>query len=485
MAFTNNPVEQTQSVKRLSFINSGSMRGTDVTKDYRLVNFVGEVIDVPGQSNNSPSSKEFYTRTRPGLTSVFSITSSGTPKGTYNWNGHIMSVIGGTVYYDGTLLQVLPASSGGEVGWTEFLDSTGTRKLVMVDGTYGYVFTAYNAVPTQIVDADFPTPHVPFPVFMDGYLFLAKANTQDIYNSNLDDPALWTAGDFISAEMYPDTIQCLSKNNNYLYAVGQNTIEYFYDAGNATGSPLARHDAAVQQFGTEAPKSVVQTDKEVFLIGDTGAGGRTVWGIDGFKASEIGSPSVKTALDAEGTSITTTKAFSVRTLNQKFYIFTLPSSGRTFAYSIDSKDWYEWLFVYPTYYATDYTAGAAVVQLSTGTQVILAKFDPTVYSDIGVQLTGTITTPRLDFGTIDRKRGDLLVIVGDAPNGANNVPLTCQWSNDDYQTLSAVRTINLNPVFSGIYRLGMFRRRSFKFTYAQPYPWRAEGMEITINKGST
>jgi Phage stabilisation protein len=485
MPFTQNPTEQTQSTKRFSFISPGSMRGTDTTKDYRLLNFVGEVIDVPGQSNNSPSSKEFYTRTRPGLTTVYTITSSSSPKGTYNWNGHIMSVIGGTVYYDGTLLQVLPASSGGDVGWTEFLDSTGTRKLVMVDGTYGYVFTAYNAAPTQIVDADFPTPHVANPVFMDGYLYLAKANTQDIYNSDLDNPAVWTAGNFISAEMYPDTIQCLSKNNNYLYAVGQTTIEYFYDAGNATGTPLARHDAAVQQFGTEAPRSVIQTDKEVFLIGDTGAGGRTVWAIDGFKASEIGSATVKTALDAEGTSITTTKAFSIRTLNQKFYVFTLPSSGRTFAYSSDSKDWYEWTFTYPTYYSTDYTTGSPVAQVFTGSQTIIAKFDATTFADVGSQLTGTITTPRMDFGTIDRKRCDLLVIVGDAPNGASNVALGVQWSNDDYQTLSTSRTLYLNPSYSGIFRLGMFRRRSYKFTYNQPYPWRAEGMEITVNKGST
>jgi len=107
---------------------------------------------------------------------------------------------------------------------------------------------------TEITSADFPTPHCPFPVFMDGYLFVAKSGTQDIYNSNLDDPALWTAGDYISAEMYPDKIVALSKNNNYIYALGSNSIEYFYDAAVATGSPLGRHDSAVQQFGAVVVK---------------------------------------------------------------------------------------------------------------------------------------------------------------------------------------------------------------------------------------
>jgi len=139
----------------------------------------------------------------------------------------------------------------------------------MLDGVKGYVFTGPSTAPTEITDADFPTPHIPQPVFLDGYLFVAKANTQDIYNSDLDNPLLWTAGNFISAEMYPDKIVGLTKNNNYIYAVGRNSVEYLYDAANLT-SPLARHDSAVQQFGATSSGTIVATDTEVVMVGETG-----------------------------------------------------------------------------------------------------------------------------------------------------------------------------------------------------------------------
>lgn len=481
MAYTNNPVDDTQSVKRFSFITSGSMRSSNTSLDHRIVNFLPEAIEAPGVSITSTKNKEYYTRTRPGLTTVFSVT-NGTPRGVFNWGGHIMSVFSNNIYYDGTFLSTI-GTSVGDVGFTEFLTSTGTKKLVLVDGTSGYVFTVYNAAPTLIASANFPTPHISQPIFLDGYLFLAKAASQDIYNSDLDDPAAWTAGNFISAEMYPDTLQALSKNNNYLYGIGTSSTEYFHDAGNATGTPLNRQGAAVQQFGTPAPKSVVSTDDQVYMIGDTSAGGFTVWEIDGFKADEIASTSVRFALNAEGAAISTAKAYSIRTEAQKLYIINLTS--RTLVYSSDSKIWVEWSYVYPALYATDFNSGYAITQLTNGVNGIIAKFDISTFTDVGSQITGTITTSKMDFDTINRKRCDILTILSDAPNGANNVNLGVQWSDDDYQTFTTSRNLTLNPLISVLYRLGIFRRRAFRFTYAQPYPWRAEGMELSINKGTT
>lgn len=476
MAFTQNPVDKTQSTKRFSFVGPMEQRSSSSSKDQRFVNWLPELTEGPAKEN-----KQWWLRTRPGLTSVYTTTNS-TPRGCYYWNSHVMSVAGSSIYYDGTFLSTITTSTGN-VGWAEFLDSTGVRKLVMLDGTKGYVFTAHNVAPTEITSGDFPTPHVPTPIFLDGYLFVAKADTQDVYNSNLNDPLLWTAGDYISAEMYPDTIQGLSRNNNYIFAVGKSSIEFLYDAANASGSPLSRHDSAVQQFGTPAVGTIVAMDKEVVMVGQINEGGRSVWALEGFKENEIATLPVRLALNAEGTNITSARAYAVKVGGQKQYVLCLTS--RIFVYTFETKLWTEWGFTNTPYYACDSEIGYPYLQVNTGSNTIIAKMDDAAVTDLGNTITCTIVTSRLDFETTDRKRMDQLVLMGDAPNGANDVPISVQWSNDDYQTWSTARTLNINPVDSDIRRLGMFRRRALKFTYTQPYALRLEGMEITINKGQT
>jgi len=478
MAFTKNPVDKTQTTQRFNFVGGPEQRDFGATKDQRLVNWMPEKTEGPEKQN-----QQWWLRTRPGLDTLYTL-GSGTPRGIYYWDvpsPGVLSVVGASVYINNTFLYTLSTSTG-DVGFVEFVNDVGTRTLILVDGTYGYIFTANNTAPTVITDVDFPNPHIPTPIVIDGYLFLAKPNTQDVYNSDLNDPSSWTSGDFISAEMYPDTIQGLTRNNNYIYAVGTNSIELLYDAANASGSPLARHDSAVQQFGTPCIRTVVSTDTDVIMVGEMGRGGRSVWTIDGFKETEIAAPAIRFVLDQEGTNITNASAYCVKVAGQKLYVLNLTS--RTFVYSLDSKLWFEWNFTYRPYDATDSNIGYPYVIVSAATNVVIATMTDLVAQDLGTAITCTITTSKLDFDTSDRKRMDLLVLLGDTPN-TSGLSVQVQWSDDDYQTWSSATSLSLNPIFAGIFRLGMFRRRALKFTYTQPYLLRLEGMEITINKGQT
>ena len=315
-------------------------------------------------------------------------------------------------------------------------------------------------------------------------MFVAKSGTQDIYNSNLDDPALWTAGDFISAEMYPDKIVALSKNNNYLYAIGSNSTEYFYDAANATGSPLARHTSAVQQFGTSAVASVVQTEKEVVFIGETGDGGHTVWTIDGFKEKEIGIPAIKSALLAEGSNLKNVFAFALRVAGQKLYCICLTS--RTMVYSFNTEMWSEWSTNGSTFIgncATDGVDGSAHVLGATDGDVYL--MNENIFMDDEYPISCTITSAKLDFDTINRKFMYRLTLVGDVPDDTLvDTAVSISWSDNDYKTWSTPRTLKFTGDLPAIFQLGQFRRRAFKITYALPHLFRLETMEVYINKGN-
>lgn len=480
MAYSKTPAIQTYETKRINFISNPQQRGTDATKDFRLVNMMVEVLKSPVGDQN-----KYYIKSRPGVTQAFT-TQTAVGRGIYYWvlggTGYCMAVVGNKVYANGTNVLTLSTSTG-TVGFTEFVSSTGTVSLILVDGTDGYVFSN-STTSVKITDAEFPTPHVPIPIFIDGYLFLAKANTADVYNSDLDNPSSWTAGDYISAEMYPDLIVALSKNNNYIYAIGSASTEYLYDVANATGSPLGRHDSAVQQFGCAARDSVVQTETEVIMIGETNNGGHTVWTIDGFKAAEVGIPAVKSALLAEGANLPNAQAFCVRVAGQKCYVICL--TNRTLVYSFDNKMWHEWSTAGGAFlcaHGTDGPNGSAYLLDKSNGKVY--TMDETIFTDAGTAISCVFTTTKLDFDTINRKFMYRLSLIGDVPSTGSGITVNVQWSDDDYNTFSTARALNYTTDLPKLDQLGQFRRRAFKITYSMPYLLRLEGLEVDINKGST
>lgn len=482
MAYTKTPTQSTYDTKRVGFLSNPLQRGSSPNKDLRLVNCFVEAIE-----NTLDKSKRYYIRSRPGMTSAYSHTPE-VGRGCYYWyyngSGYIFSVIGNTVYVNGVSSLTLSTSTGN-VGFCEHLNATNQIKLILLDGTNGYVWTDPTTV-TQITDPDFPTPHIPMPVAMDGYLFVAKAGTADIYNSALNDPSTWTAGDYITAEMYPDKLVAITKNNNFIYGIGKGSVEYFYDAGNATGSPLERQAPAVQQFGCAAPGTVVQTDKEVIFVGETQSGGHTVWIIDGFKEKEIGTQAVKHSLLAEGSNLADATAFSLRVSGQKLYVLCL--SQRTWVYSFDTDMWHEWSSgsngeaVFLCNHGADGPNGSAYVQGRSNGKMYL--MDASKFSDDGTPFQVSITTQKIDFDTINRKFMYRFSIIGDVPDDTLvNKAVTIEWSDDDYKTWSSPRTLNFTADLPSIFQLGSFRRRAFRIKYSFPHLFRIEGIEVDINKG--
>lgn len=480
MPYSKTPVVQTYETKRVNFISNPQQRSSDANKDFRLVNMMTEVINTPIGDN-----KKYFIKSRAGLSQAYT-TQTGEGRGIFYWtyggSSYCMAVVGNKVYANGTAVLTLTTSTG-HVGFTEFMTSTNVSKLILLDGTKGYVFTAYNTA-TEITSSNFPTPHVPNPIFLDNYLFVAKANTADIYNSNLDDPTTWTSGNYIAAQMYPDTIKALSKNNNFLYAVGSASVEYFYDNANASGSPLSRQPTAVQQFGTAAGATVIQTDKEVIFVGETNDGGHTVWTIDGFKENEIGIPAVKSSLLAEGSNLSSARAFEIRVSGQKLYVLCL--TLRTWVYSFTTKMWSEWQSDSTIFTGNDGTDGpngsAYILDKSNGKVYLM---NDTYYTDNGTAYTCSVVTAKLDFDSINRKFMGRLTIIGDVPDDTGtDIDVSVQWSDDDYKTWSSARTLRFNADLPAIWQLGQFRRRAFKLSYSLPHLFRIEMIEVDINKGS-
>lgn len=526
--------EKTKKTIRIPLVGSAQNRQTDPNKDQRFVNFIPE-------SNKTPinNATKIFLVKRSGLELYSSPDSNAVGRGCYYYAGHLYSVFDDILYRDLVQLQVLSTTTG-VIGWAE---ATGaTNYLFVCDGTDGYVITAAGVItkvnvthsawvlntnyamgdrviptvdngfyyevtvdagssggtqPTwpvilgnTVVDGGitweckgsyggFPTPHIPTPVFLDGYLFLAKSNSADIYNSDLVMPESWSAANFITAEMFPDNVLALARQNNLVVALGQFSVEFFFDSGTSTTSPLARNAPMVQQFGTCAPYATFQNEKFCMVVGQSGTGGRCVWQIDGSTPKKVSTEYIEKILDAEGSTIFTSTSFGVRTQGHFLFVLTLDTRNRTLVYDVEEKMWHEWSSggtnKFAGKFVTDMEAGYVLVQHATDGNIYTLK--PTKYTDDGVAITCTATTAKLDFDSMNRKQISDMYVIGDT--NPLTTTLSFRWSDDDYQTWSSWHTLDLSkrPVWN---RNGVFRRRAYQFSYADNYPCRLESVEFDV-----
>jgi len=409
--------------------------------------------------------------------SIHSITltaaGSGYTNGTYalSFTGGGGTGAAGTYTVSGNVVTSISLTSEGS-GYT----STPTIGFPSGGGTKATAGCSINAI---------PFPHIPVPIFIDGYIALAKGS--DVYTCDVDNPTKWTASNFLSAEMFPDPIVALSRQNNQVVVLGHNSIEFFYDAANAAGSPLSRNDSTTIQMGCAAPYAVIGNEKYIFYVSQSDSGGRAAWIIDGFQPKKVSDEYIERILDAE-VDMSDCRGFGVRTKGHLFYVLNLKTSGRTLVYDSDEKLWHEWSSnsagnhaVFQCDYMADNSTGAAhLLHSSNGT---LYKLDVNCYTDGTDQINVELITNRYDMDTYHRKFMHSCKIVGDRYSTANSINL--QWTNDDYQNWSNVKQISLTDDFPAFQRLGVFRRRAFKITHNSDNPLRLESLEVEYTEGDT
>lgn len=462
---------------RLPLLGSMTNRNSLATKDQRFVNIFPETRKV-----EAIESTKIFLNKRPGLT-LYKDFGTGNGRGIAYFRNKIYVCVDGHVYEDSiTPTSVITLTdSTSKVAMLNANSSVIGDYLFICDGTSGWIIKQDGSV-TQITDADFPSPHIPIPTFIDGYILLAK--NSDVYNCVLDDPLSWASGEYLSAEMFPDPIVGLARQNNQVVVFGKMSIEFFYDAANVSGSPLNRNDSTVIQVGCAFPYAIYQNESTCIFTGQSESGGRAVWQLDGFKPTKISDEFIERILDQESNP-SNVYGFGLRTMGHLFYLVNLPTLDRTFVYDTEEKLWHEWSSnnngshsVFNCNYMCDQQTGAAyLVHKNNG---CVYKIDPTVYQDDGVNILVDITTNKYDMDTYKRKFIRNIRVVGDRSDSVN-----VRWSDDDYQTWSNTKSIAMNDDFPNFARLGSFRRRAFNIKHSTGYPLRLESIEVSFYEGDS
>lgn len=487
MAYNQAPTQDTASSAALDLFKEYLVRPSVVNgKD---IDFVNVFIEATKHELEEDIDKQIVKRD--GTTSLIASQTASQVRGMYYWadqqkliyaagtNVYVHSFVSSTT----TALSSFFGTSSGDVGFCEFLYDDTSVVIIATDGTTLKSIDITNTIVT-CADGDLPT-HQPYPIFLNGYLFVVKASSADIYNSNLNDPMSWTPGDFLSGEMEGDLVKRPAKLNNYIILFGTNTIEYFWDVGNASGSPLQRNDTPVKINGYLG--GFAQIGNVIYYVGNAVQSRPSVFRLEDFKIQEVGTPTISRHLTKTAETFASLKGGMVSFQGHSFYV--LDGGSYTYIMDIDKTSWTRIAYQSSANFPIVATANGKpedgnvypIFALAGSTSTIY-KFDPTLYQDSGTNFTCTIITDTHSFGTINRKTMHRLSLYTDTPASTSSVSV--YWTDDDYLTWSSAVTIDLAQDLAACYRLGWFRQRAFKFTYSDNFPFRLQKVEVDINKGN-
>lgn len=495
MAYTQSPENNTYKTVEIKFDGTDLYRSGDLTvnRDLQIVNMYYDRIS---QENKT---RDVRLKKRPGLSasaySLSKVSSSNVIRGSFydvDQNAFYWAV--GSFLYavkpdSGTSVRTVATlnTSSGYVGFCSFLKSNNTRYVLISDGTDLWVddFAAVSC--SRVTDADMPTPHQPYPLYLDGYVFLIKTSTGDIYNSDVDDPTAWTAGEVISAEISSDYAVRLFKAKNYIVCLGYNSIEYFWDAGNVSRSPLSRNDSPFRGVGYVT--GGCQIGDVIYFVGQDKNTNLAIYSISSFKVDRISTPVVDRTLQAFSSSSNvkgqinlSQDGFSVSMDGHTFYV--LKTTQTTWVYDVDDKFWYEWRGSDDTNLKIEasWTMYNGAPYVAIAGQSNISYFSQSSYRDFSSNFTCQYTTEPVGFGTFNWKVCHRLALECSMHNYTGTSNATVTWSDNDWAD-SGVTARNINVFSSSPYitRCGKFRTRSFKVKYADNYPFFMTGLSLDIN----
>lgn len=495
MAFSSAPQFSSEQEKDIAFDGSSFFRtgNLSIERDMQLVNVFYDRVSQENKTRivavkkRSGLTTTVYDFTKADVSDIIRGTFYDVDQNAFYWATKDKVYVCRPDVSASSVLVTTLATSAGYVGFCSFMQGSGTRFVIFSDGTDLWVDNYAITTCTKVVDADMPTPHEPCPIYIDGYVLLIATNTSDIYTCDNDDPFTWTAGEFISAEISSDAGVKLVKAKNYIVCLGKNSIEYFYDAGNATGSPLSRNDSPFRTVGYITGLCTIGDD--VFFVGKDGPGNLGVYKLNSFKVERVSNSVVDRTLQTYLGTLN--EKAGVQLLRDGYCVsvdghtyYVILAYQTTWAYDIDTHFWYEWKgsdgLSLKIEGAWNMYNGSCYVAIKG--QQYMSLMHPSLYQDFGVNFTCKYVTESYTADTFHWKVCSKITLNCDMHNYTGTSNAQISWSNNDWADGGTVpRDLNVFSSSPYIVNTGRFRNRSFKIEYTDNYPIRMYGLKVNLN----
>lgn len=341
---------------------------------------------------------------------------------------------------------------------------------------------------TEITSANYPPNQSPTvdtvgaAAHIDGYMFVMDT-FGNIWNSDLNSLANWTATSKVPANAYADGGSGVCRYGDYIVGFGTGSIEFFKNAGNPSGSPLARATIinGIGCISKNTNRSYLNVGSEVYFIGVESDPGR--FGI--FKLSgagypaKVSTPAIDRFLNAN-TSVRIVGSFNLHGMTH--LLLYDGSSAAQPCLCIDTNTWWymkassgqtAWNCAFGVnglaYLTTGKVSGQGIYRSSTVAPA---------YTDDGTSFSKKIQTEPIDLGTSKIKRWSRLRVLGDVTAGSS---VLVEYSDDDYATFNTWGTIDMSSIGSmkyGLTRGGASVKRAFRLTQSANTASRIEKLEL-------
>jgi hypothetical protein len=355
--------------------------------------------------------------------------------------------------------------------------------LWRIDGPSGAV--------TNVVDADYPSVTRRGLVELDG-TFYVMAEDGTLRGSALQDPTSWDPLNFIGPQSSIGAGIAVHRHLNYLVALYSDGTQVFYDAANATGSPLSPVLNAAWRIGCASARSLVTIDDCTIWLSSAGSGGRSVTMLSGLSPVTISNAYIDRILSNYDSS--QIRGIGLHTGGHSLYLLILPQAGLCLCYDLVAQHWGVWRCDRSTYAGgfpgASFLSGSLTSSISNvrppdliqgDTDGKIYRLDSGAYDDAGTAIAVKLRTTGYDWGTTKRKFIPSLYLMADTQ--ASGTVCSIRWSDDDGASYSAYRDVPLDSQRKLLHRCGSTRQRVWELLHTANTPFRVWAAEIDMELG--
>lgn len=466
-------IENVQLPPRIPLIVQPGNRAGTVSKDAKLVNCFVEV-DKDG---------EIFIYKRPGMVEATASIGAFAGRGSFYWKGDVFSVFNDKLYITGGI-QVGTGldTAGGVYRFDSILGST--PKIILTNGRKTYTYNQASGLSAALstIDADFPPIAVKGWAYLNGYSYVmtSAAVIQQSELNSVDTAASWNPLNFLTAQIEPDNGVFLTKQLVYVVALKEWTVEYFFDAGNATGSTLGPVQGMKVNYGCASGDSVQRINDTLLFICSSQAASNQVAMLYQGQITIVSTPAIDRLL--ANAILSTVYSWQLAINGHSFYVVTIVSSNITLVYDITQDLWCQWTDksgnYLPIVSSTYDSLGRHILQHESNGK--LYYMNSTYNLDTADNIVVDIITPIFDAGTNNKKQLNRLRVIADQQPGST---LNIRYSDDDYQTWSTFRQVELSYENPTLPNLGTFRKRAFHLQHRSNTPLRIRALEGSFDLG--